>query len=488
MTTTFAPPSKSFEKCAGDQPLDAHWEPWMDRLLSDPQACEELLNEFGSPLHVHNTRPFLRNIDEFNIAASAFGVQLFVHFARKANKCISYVEAAADAGFGVDVASYEELVQTLASGVPTSDIIVTSAVKPARLIELCVSESVRVAIDNDDEALRMVAECERQQRQLNAAVRISLGSGAGSIPSRFGIPIEEALTAAQRWTDGGHIKIDGLHFHLDGYSATDRVTALDATMQLADDLRAAEIAHIEFIDIGGGFPMRYLDQGHQWESFWTSLEGALLGSRPPLTYRNHGYGLSVHSAEIVGTRQAYPHAQTLVGGAWLREICGSPRPSEPGSTVAESLVRRGIRLHCEPGRSLLNGCGMTFARVEHRKRVDDYWLIGLAMNSSNCRSQKSELFADPRLVRSATTAATDQEPMAGYLAGAYCSEGDFIMHRRLQFDRGVNVGDIVAIPNTAGYLMHFTESRSHHFPLPLNINITDGTPQLDPIDGPTAPT
>ncbi len=476
------PSQKGFEPIAGEPPLDGRWEPWMDGLLQDPATVEKLLEEYGSPIHLHSTAPFVRNVVELKAAAKASGVDLFVHFARKANKCLSYVDAANYAGIGVDVASYEELVQTLACGVGAENIIVTSAVKPQKLIELCVSESVRVAIDNDDEARQLIAECERQDTQLSAAIRLSFRSGSGSMASRFGIPIDEAFAAAQRWSEGGYVRIDGLHFHLDGYSALDRVDALDATMKLADDLRDAGIAKISFIDIGGGFPMRYLEHNDQWENFWTSLEGALRGQRPPVTYRNYGYGLTIHAGETVGNRQAYPHANDLVGGEWLGEIFDASRPSEPDTTIAKSLARRGLRLHCEPGRAMLDGCGMTLARVEHRKRMGDDWLIGLAMNSSNCRSQKSELFADPRLVRIAGTAVADDTPVAGFLAGAYCSEGDFVMHRRLRFDRGVNIGDVVAIPNTAGYLMHFTESRSHQFPLPLNIDLTDGIPKLDRID------
>lgn len=454
----------------------------MDRLLRDAGRVGDLLTEFGSPLHVHNTDPFLRNVEELTTAASQSGLDLVVHFARKANKCISYVDAAARAGIGVDVASYEELVHVLDRGVPARNIIVTSAVKPSKLIELCVAESVRLAIDNDDEAMHIVDECRRQGTQLHAAIRISHRSGENSTPSRFGIPIDEAYEAAQRWTAGGQVVIDGLHFHLDGYAASDRVDALDATMQLSDDLLTAGIANIEFIDIGGGFPMRYLEHEHQWDRFWSSLESALRGQRKQVTYRNHGYGLAVHAGEVMGKRQAYPHAQTVVGSEWLRSICDAPRPSNPAGTIAASLVARGLRLHCEPGRSLLDGCGMTLARVEHRKRVGDDWLIGIAMNSSNCRSQKSELFADPRLLRRDPERSSSDGPMAGYLAGAYCSEGDFIMHRRLRFDQGVDVGDIIAIPNTAGYLMHFTESRSHQFPLPLNIDLTGGAPALDPIE------
>jgi len=43
----------------------------------------------------------------------------------------------------------------------------------------------------------------------------------------------------------------------------------------------------------------------------------------------------------------------------------------------------------------------------------------------------------------------------------------------------------MVFPNTAGYLMHFLESRSHQFPLARNVFVTEGNAgavTLDDID------
>ena len=75
--------------------------------------------------------------------------------------------------------------------------------------------------------------------------------------------------------------------------------------------------------------------------------------------------------------------------------------------------------------------------------------------------------------------------MEAYLVGAYCIENEVFIHRRLQFPDGVAPGDIVAIPNTAGYFMHILESASHQIPLAKNV-IWGGNgergPVLDDID------
>jgi diaminopimelate decarboxylase len=53
----------------------------------------------------------------------------------------------------------------------------------------------------------------------------------------------------------------------------------------------------------------------------------------------------------------------------------------------------------------------------------------------------------------------------------------------MRFPAGVEVGDIVVFPNTAGYLMHSLESSSHQIPLARNLVAgTDGAAFPDPID------
>jgi len=72
--------------------------------------------------------------------------------------------------------------------------------------------------------------------------------------------------------------------------------------------------------------------------------------------------------------------------------------------------------------------------------------------------------------------------MAGYLVGAYCTESELLSVRRLEFPHGIERKDLIVFPNTAGYLMHFLESRSHQFPLAKNVVLSEDGLSLDPID------
>ncbi|MEL6896165.1 MAG: Y4yA family PLP-dependent enzyme, partial [Planctomycetota bacterium] len=70
--------------------------------------------------------------------------------------------------------------------------------------------------------------------------------------------------------------------------------------------------------------------------------------------------------------------------------------------------------------------------------------------------------------------------------GAYCTESEFISQRRFAFPHGIQRGDLVVFPNTAGYLMHFMESRSHQFELAKNL-VFDSPTRLDQIDADPQP-
>ena len=61
---------------------------------------------------------------------------------------------------------------------------------------------------------------------------------------------------------------------------------------------------------------------------------------------------------------------------------------------------------------------------------------------------------------------------------------EFIFKRRFVFDQGLARGDTVVLPNSAGYLVHFLESRSHQFELAANVFVdADGALVRDGIDG-----
>lgn len=470
-------------RCEGVAPLTARTEPWMRDLCGRPDDVRGLLADYGSPVNVLSSQPMARNAGELRRAAAAAGLSLGIFFARKANKAVSFVDEALRLGLGVDVASEGELAQTLARGATPHDVIVTAAVKPRGLLEMSARAGVTVAIDNLDEmeTLRAVVGPGRR-----SPVVLRLSPDIPSTPpSRFGFTMGDAFGAVESLSPPGPLDVRGVHFHLDGYSPDDRVRGIDQALHLVAALRARG-HRPDFVDMGGGIPMRYVDDVSQWAHFWEWHRAGLLGEAEGATFGGHGLGLARAGDRVVGTPNVYPYAQPLVRGEWLSDVLGGRLSS--GRSVAVGLREADVRLHCEPGRSLLDGCGMTLARVEFRKPFGARrWLVGLAMNRTQCRSTSDDFMVDPLLVPcgdgDGMRTLADVGPIDGYLVGAYCIERELLTWRRLRFPHGVRVGDVMAFPNTAGYLMHIMESASHQIPLARNVVIGGSAGfSLDPVD------
>ncbi|WP_151904775.1 type III PLP-dependent enzyme domain-containing protein [Brachybacterium ginsengisoli] len=463
--------------CQGLPPLTARLAPWMQELLAEPSAVSDLLEEHGSPLNVHDFSALAENAGELTAVATTHGVDLRVFVARKANKTLGLIEAAHRAGLGLDLGSHRELEQALEVGFPAQDIVVTAAIKPRPLLRLALEAGTTLVLDNLDEAAAAreeIAALDGAEQPATPASEDTVAPSPGRSvpgtarpvalrlaptptgavgPTRFG---ESAETwrqwAASRDLAEDGMRIEGLHFHLHGYDPLARSQALLEAIDLLDALRAA--GHDpRFLDIGGGIPMSYLEDAEEWDRFWEAHEEQGEDPGTSLTWRGERL------------RQVYPYHQQVVRGPWLESVLGAPAPN--GGSIAESLRSRGVELRCEPGRSLLDGCGMTLARVIQRTTTSDgIPLIGLEMNRTQCRSTSDDFLVDPLLIRAGTAPSA---PVDAFLVGAYCIEAELILRRRLRFPDGVAIGDVIALPNTAGYLMHILESASHQIPLASNL-------------------
>ncbi|WP_018117839.1 FAD/NAD(P)-binding protein [Corynebacterium mastitidis] len=469
-------------RAAATVPLTGRCEPWMVELLESPERCAGLIKDHGSPVNVHHPAPVLRNIEELICAGRDCGVDVRVFLARKANKTLRIIDAVRNAGHGVDVASERELTQVLGRGVPGDRIILSAAIKPDSLLERAVRAGVAVSADSPEEADRLAAIAAGLGHSARVAPRLA-PDPAVLPPTRFG-----ARAARWRaWLDAHPAgpqapEVVGVHVHLHGYRAEDRRVALGEALGLIDHARAAGHAP-SFIDLGGGVPMSYLDDPAQWEAF--------LRARAALP-QAHGEESFTWKNDPLTT--VYPFHQNPTRGQWLREVLTGPvEVHGEVARAADALTSRGLRLHLEPGRSVLDGAGLTLARVSFLKeRSDGTPLVGLDMNRTQCRTTADDILVDPLLIPCASGAGQPDRPAGyeGFLVGAYCIEDEVIVRRRVRFSHGISVGDVIALPNTGGYFMHILESASHQIPLATNLATAPGAEsgeldfEVDPIDLP----
>lgn len=451
--------------------LEAIISPWMTNVISQKDKLKHYVDKFTSPINIHNPEILVENIKLFQEVLKKHKVKNKIFFARKPNKCIAYVREAKKLKVGVDTASPKELMDCLKIGYDPKDLILTAATKNEDLINLAVKNKVLVIIDNYDELEILNKTAKKQNVIAVFGLRVSGFYFEGKkLYSRFGFDIEKLDEVFERINSKyKNIKFLGFHFHLDGYSPSQRSEAIIQLVKKVQKLKEMGV-DTSFIDIGGGFCVKYLKKAKQWSNFKEKLKMAVMGKIPPITFRNNGLGYFKYGNKLLGKDGFYPYFNTLYKDKFLDKVLSYKISKK---TVADLLRDLGLELRLEPGRAIFDQCGITIAQVAFRKKdQNNDWLIGLEMNMTQLLSSSADFLVDPKIIYLGKK--YEIKNTSGFFVGSYCLERDVILKRKINLSKLPQIGDLVCFINTAGYMMHFFESESHLFGLAQNLICKEG--------------
>lgn len=442
--------------------------PWIKDITSQGSLLNSWIAQYGSPINIHNLISFGQNYLRFNRMFHKYGVSSNVFFARKANKCKCFVWAAKKYGFGVDTASLNEIKECVQAGLSSDKITITAAVKNRELLTYAMEHQIPVVLDNEDECHLLQQLLEETDKTLEVGFRISGFEHLGKkLYSRFGFDLQElpGFLRNNLSPEGkfNRFHFKGLHFHLSGYSIEERIAALSQTLDLAK-LISKDNFKTSFIDMGGGILMNYLRSATEWNEFHVSLKKSLQLENEEITFRKDPLGLIQLEDNVYGEAKVYPYYNEINQDKFIEKVITGHKGGLP---LFHHLKQQHIELRIEPGRSLLDQCGITVAKVAFRKKdAEGRNLIGLEMNRTQMFSSSADFLLDPIFIPKTKKEVANCEV---YFVGAYCLEQELILKRKIVLPQFPEIGDLVCFVNTAGYMMHFYESEAHLFDLAKNL-------------------
>ena len=222
---------------------------------------------------------------------------------------------------------------------------------------------------------------------------------------------------------------------------------------------------IKVIDIGGGLAINYVASQKEWNSYVSTLKESLLNPEmDSMSWQNSGLGFWAEDGKIRGGANfsdfyiSHTPAEQLSGflGLQLNNL---------GVSFGQFLSENGITIFIEPGRALVEQAGVTVAKVLYQKQTESgETLIVCDMNRSNLNSQDMEYMCDPIVLNK-----EKRNRGGGFLVGNLCLPHDFLTRRKIYFPSLPDEGDLIVFPNTAGYLMDFSESHTLRQPIAKKI-------------------
>jgi ornithine decarboxylase len=223
---------------------------------------EQLVQQHGTPIYIVSKKKLIDNFQLLDRALPA--VKLF--YAMKANPHEEILKTLLGTGAGFDVASKGEIQDAIKAGADAKyDLIFADTVKDPKQIAYAYSIGLDdFTYDNRSEIQQIARHAPGTYVHLRIAV--SNQGSVAHLSKKFGAPVEEAIPLLLAARDQG-LRPRGISFHVGSQclDAQRYVEALDSTKVIFEQARQAGLS-LEMIDIGGGFPVKYIDENIDLEN------------------------------------------------------------------------------------------------------------------------------------------------------------------------------------------------------------------------------
>ena len=394
----------------------------------------EVARLYGTPTYVHSAATIADNYAR--LSGSLKGLDVRVCYSLKANSNLAVVRHLANLGSAFDFVSSGEMRRVLAAGSGIKESVFAGVGKTEAEIRLALEAGIfSFHVESEPELVRLNHVAGKLGTKAPIAIRVNPDVDAnthakittGTSANKFGIPLKQAAAAYEAASKYPNIAIKGIQTHI-GSQITEVAPFAEALEKLAPitaDLKARY--GISYISIGGGIGVVYRDALASGPFSWweTQPEG-----KRPLT------------------------------------------PEAYGAALAPGLVKLGLRVLLEPGRSMVANAGVLLSRVEYLKRGQgkSFLIVDAAMNDL-VRPAMYDAFHEIVPLRRDTT----RRALVADVVGPICESGDcFARDRQIQ---ELGEGEYVAFMSAGAY-GHVMASRYNTRPIPAEVLVKGGLFEL----------
>lgn len=459
--------------------LQPRLHPRIRSFLDNKPFLFELVKEFGSPLNLIFPQNMAGNLSTFQDAYKKHNLRGTIHFTSKPCKSLALYRESASHDIDMDVSSANSLQSALDNGWDASRISATGP-KNRAYIELALRHNVLVNVDNLDELRQLISM--RSVLGLDYKIKITIRIAdypssrlhfMGEEDSTFGIAtfdIEEVFTCLEKNKEV--FDFQGFSFHASMAGDEQRIAAMEniLTLTFSAIKRGLKPSHV---NIGGGFPIMYADSCAEWNAYLNSLKEAVMGRIPSQTWNNNGLGFRLESGVLRGSPSFINHAPVHTKGEELDRWLSFRLPSFGNARFSDIVRDSLLKLSIEPGRGMLDQCGLTIGRAAFTKQSPKgSRLVSLEMNRSNIHADHLKQLTAPVVIPQGE-GVLNSEGEGVFYTGNLCLAHDMLQYNKIYPDYLPQAGDLIVFPNTAAYMMDFTESETLMQPVAQKIVITE---------------
>lgn len=453
-----------------NQSVPYRLHPKMHQMVKDALDQKEmifsLMEKYGSPLNLIFPQIFHEKYELFDEMLKGEHLNYRLYYTCKPNRSNALLREAASLDAFVDVSSLGEFQAALEAGIEPAKISATGP-KNKAYMDIILQHQSMCVIDNWHE-MEYVANHAKQNQSIMVRLSKPLINSAVS-DDTFGLPYDDLDQIIKKIKDTSLLDFHGFAVHYNYRTELNIAhieTVVSATLQAFENGLCPKA-----INIGGGYLVRYVECKEDWNDFINHIKGALKGDNEPVTWDGNGMGFRLQNGIVIGTEGFMNHCEPVTCENHLEKILYTKLDCLDSTSLLDFIRDSGLAVYVEPGRSLMDQCGVTLSNVEFTKKSSKgNLLVNLDMHYANLNAHTFKYMAEPVLIHRNDKLPINNEGV--YYYGSLCFASDLITFHKTFPDHLPESGDIAAFINTAAYRMDFTESEMLRHPNAEKICLT----------------
>lgn len=238
-------------------------------LTCDGVQLKNIALEYGTPTYVYTERGFVERFMEIDKALD--GLEHLVCYSIKSNSNINILRVMKEIGSGMDVVSGGELYRALKAGIDPKKVVFAGVGKTEEEIAYAIDSKILMF---NCESFPEIEAINRISLQKNTATDIAIRVNpdvdanthhyitTGKKENKFGIamePIRENFSVLKSYKG---IRLRGIQCHIGSQilSSNPFIMAIEKLIGFISELKDSGFKDIEFINLGGGYGIRYNDE------------------------------------------------------------------------------------------------------------------------------------------------------------------------------------------------------------------------------------
>jgi len=374
----------------------------------------------------------------------------------------------------VDVSSHGEFQAALDAGVAPEKISATGP-KNKKYMDIVLKYQSLCVVDNWHEFDYLATHAKDEQPIM---VRLSIPQTTELIPDdTFGLIYEELDKIIKILLDNPTLNFHGFATHVSSSYYEEGETSEHIEQVVRATLAAFKGGLApRALNIGGGYLINYLRCSYEWNKFINAIKSGTSGEKESITWDNSGMGFRIQDDAVIGLPNFANHYQAITAENHLEKKLYKQLDYLDGASLIDFIRDSGLAVYVEPGRALMDQCGVTLANVEFTKKSSKgNLLVNLDMHYANLNAHTFKYMAEPVLLHRNDNLPLNNEGV--YYYGSLCFASDLITFHKTFPDHLPENDDIAAFVNTAAYRMDFTESEMLRHPNAAKICLTQDDDQ-----------